>query len=265
MINTVLKCISAWIRRQMIGVWVAGSGIQERKGALKENNALFLKNPAFHSLKAFFAEKSVGTTVFWTPERAGKTYTLAKMEIKSTVDHRIAYVDFCGTEDAKKVLYKQIGLDPENDTKPLSHYLLSGVFFTFIFDHFDKAIDPTWISTLSEDSVGSAAYNVLVLVNDRFSAHSILTSCGQLMQREHTRLLGPQYCGRWSADELGEFKDERYNELVNMSGSLAPMISIRNRYCQPTDPLMLLRVAKLQAEWEQGEMLLGQFRLCDFS
>jgi len=41
------------------------------------------------------------------------------------------------------------------------------------------------------------------------------------------------------------------------------MISIRNRTCPPSDTLMLVRVAKLEAEWERGERLLGEYRVCE--
>jgi hypothetical protein len=168
-----------------------------------------------------------------------------------------------GDGDCRKWFYKQMGLDSESDTKALSQYLPSGgVFATFIFDHFDRSMDLLLISLLSEDSLRSASYNLLVLVNDSLNAHALLLSCGQhLLQREATRLLGPPFCGKWSANELGDdFRDERYDALVDQSGTLAPMISVRNRTCLPSDPLMLLRVAKLERDWDDGERLLGCFR-----
>ena len=73
MINRVLRLLSAFLRRQLIGVWMAGLSIPERIGVLKEDGTLFLKNSAYYSLQAFFNEKPSGATVFWTPERAGKT------------------------------------------------------------------------------------------------------------------------------------------------------------------------------------------------
>ena len=231
MINRVLRLLSAFLRRQLIGVWMAGLSIPERIGVLKEDGTLFLKNSAYYSLQAFFNEKPSGATVFWTPERAGKTYTLAQMGMKSTTDRRFVYIDFAQLatgDDAKKVFYRQMGLDPDDDTK----------------------------------SLRSSSFNLLIMVNNRLSAHALLASCGQQLQREYVRLLGPPYCGRWSSAELGRFSDERYDSLVDQCGTLAPMISIRNRTCPPSDPLMLLRVAKLEAEWAQGEQLLGQYRSC---
>ena len=264
MINRVLRLLSAFLRRQLIGVWMAGLSIPERIGVLKEDGTLFLKNSAYYSLQAFFNEKPSGATVFWTPERAGKTYTLAQMGMKSTADRRFVYIDFAQLatgDDAKKVFYRQMGLDPDDDTKSLSQYLpKKGVFVTFIFDHFDRG--STMIAALAEDSVRSSSFNLLIMVNNRLSAHALLASCGQQLQREYVRLLGPPYCGRWSSAELGRFSDERYDSLVDQCGTLAPMISIRNRTCPPSDPLMLLRVAKLEAEWAQGEQLLGQYRSC---
>ena len=72
-----------------------------------------------------------------------------------------------------------------------------------------------------------------------------------------------KFCGRLSASELGAFADGRYDSLVDQCGTLAPMISIRNRTCPPSDTLMLVRVAKLEAEWERGERLLGEYRVCE--
>lgn len=260
MINTALKWLSAFVRRQLIGAWMRGLGVPERVGLLRDNAALFLKNSAYYSLQAFFSEKPRGVTVFWAPERAGKTYTLAQM--KGTVDHRIVYIDFAAADDAEKLFCRRMGLEAD-DINELSKYLPSGVFVTFVFDHFDRASSATMVASLAEDSICSSSFNLLIMVKDRLCAHSLLLSCGQQLQREYVRLLGPPYCGRWSAAELGEMSDSRYDSLVDQCGTLAPMIYIRNRTCQPLHPLMLLRVAKLGAEWEQGEQMLGQFRVCE--
>jgi len=268
MINAALKCLGAFLRRQFIGVWMAGLSVPGPKiGSLKDNPFLFIKNSsAHHSLQGFFNEKPRGATVFWAPEWVGKTYTLTHMRefASSTADRRVVYVDFSGVvgDNAKQFFYRQMGLDAESDSKPLSQYLPSGVFITFIFDHFEKASETTMIAALAEDSLNSLAYNLLVLVNDSFCAHSLLISCGQQRRREHIRLLGSLYCGRWFSKELGdEWSDVRYNGLVDQCGTLAPMISIRNRTCRPSDAFMLLRVAKIGAEWEHGERLLEQFRI----
>ena len=263
MITTVFKWFGAFLRRQLIGAWMRGLGVPEHMGMLRDSPGLFLKNSAYYSLQSFFSEKPCGATVFWAPEWAGKTYTLAQMGVKSTVDYRIVYVDFAAADDAKKVFYRQMGLDLDADTKPVSQYLPSGVFVTFIFDHFDKACSATMIASLAEDSMRSLSFNLLIMVKGRIAAHSLLVSCGEQRRRECVRLLGPPYCGRWSAAELGEMSDSRYDSLVDQCGTLAPMISILNRTCPPWDQHMLLRVAKLEAEWEQGEQMLGQFRVCE--
>ena len=268
MINRVLKWINSFLRRQLIGVWMAGMEVPRQAGILREDSELFLtKNSAICNLQAFFSERPRGVTVFWTPESTGKTYTLSRMDTKNTADRRFVYINYgttIGGDDAKKILYRQIGLDAETDIGPLGHYLPKDVFFTFIFDHFDKAmiVPSDMISTLAQDSATRSppSFNILVMVNDKYNTLALLKSCGQQLQREFVSLLGPQYCGRWSAAELGEFSDPRYNDLVDQCGTLAPMISIRNRTCSQSDPLMLLCVAKLGAEWEQGERLLGQYR-----
>jgi hypothetical protein len=263
MITAALKWLCAFLRRQLIGAWMAGLDVPEYKGMLRDSPGLFLKNSAFHSLQSFFNEKPCGATVFWAPEWAGKTYTLAQMGVKSTVEYRIVYVDFAAADDAKKLFYLQMGLDVDDDIKPISQYLPSGVFVTFIFDHFDRASNALMISFLAEDSICSASFNLLIMVKGRIAAHSLLVSCGEQRRRECVRLLGPPYCGRWSAAELGEMSDSRYDILVDQCGTLAPVISILNRTCPPWDQHMLLRVAKLEAEWEQGEQMLGQFRICE--
>ena len=258
----VFRWIRSFVRRRLIGVWMLGMEVPVHKGCLLENTEIFLKNSGYHGLEDFFKEKPRGATVFWTPERMGKSYTLTKMGLKNTREHRFMYFDFSSVDgDAKKVFYHQLGLDSECDIKPLSTYLPSnGIFFTFIFDHFDRVVSQNMIASLVRDSVQSSMYNLLILVNDSLNAHSVLNSCGQLLQRGYTRLLGPPFCGRWSSADLGALSDERYNGLVDQCGSLVPMIHIRNGFFVPDDVTMLLRIAKLQREWEQGERLLGQYR-----
>ena len=258
----VFRWIRSFVRRRLIGVWMLGMEVPVHKGCLLENTEIFLKNSGYHGLEDFFKEKPRGATVFWTPERMGKSYTLTKMGLKNTREHRFMYFDFSSVDgDAKKVFYHQLGLDSECDIKPLSTYLPSnGIFSTFIFDHFDRVVSQNMIASLVRDSVQSSMYNLLILVNDSLNAHSVLNSCGQLLQRGYTRLLGPPFCGRWSSADLGALSDERYNGLVDQCGSLVPMIHIRNGFFVPDDVTMLLRIAKLQREWEQGERLLGQYR-----
>jgi len=261
LMNTVFKWVQSFFRRRLIGVWMMGLEVPKPHGGfLRDDSGLFLRNSACCELESFFFDTKplLGATVFWAPERAGKTYILSRLGLENSVDRRFVYVDFYAGGDAKKFFYGQLGLDADCDIKPLSHYLPSGVFFTFIFDHFDRTSFS--IASLAEDSVRSLSFNLLILVNDSLNAHSLLTSCGQQLQREIIRLLGPPYCGRWFASDLGEFSDARYDDLVNQCGTLAPMISVRNGTCSPSDSLMLLRVAKLEAEWEQGERLLGRYR-----
>ena len=239
-----------------------GLTVTERSGHLNEDAELYLKKSAHFNLQAFFSEKPRGVTVFWTPEKAGKTYTLSGMETKNKAERRFVYVNFKRVDkDEMKVFYTQLGLDAEKDTKELSHYLPRDVFFTFIFDHFDKVAHSSMVSSLADDSVISSSFNLLVLVNDKLNAHALLTSCGQQLQRETVRLLGPPYCGRWFASDLGGFSDPRYNELIDRCGILAPMISIRNRTCSEFDQGLLGCVEKLQIEWEKGEKLLGMYRV----
>ena len=269
MINQVLKWISSFFRRQLIGVWMLGMEVPRQAGILREDRELLLtNNSTYCNLQAFFSEKPLGATVFWAPESTGKTYTLSRMDTKNTVDRHFVYIDYGttrGGDDAKKIFYRQIGLDIETDMKPLGHYLPADAFITFIFDHFDNAMMASgerMISALAQDSAGRSlsSFNILVMVDDKHHALTLLKSCGQQLQREYVRLLGPPYCGRWSAAELGELSDPGYDDLVDQCGTLAPMILIRNRTCSPSDPRMLLCVARLGVEWEQGERLLGRYR-----
>ena len=260
--NTGFMWICSFFRRKLIGMWMLGLSVPERAGVLEEDKELFLKNSAYYSLQAFFSEKSRGATVFWTPEKAGKTYTLSAMETKNRVDRRFVYIDFRGVErDAKKAFYAHIGLDVDKDIKPLSQYLPKHVFFTFIFDHFDNFAHSLMISSLIGDSVQSSTFNLLIMVNDKFNAQSLLMSCGRQLQREIVKLLGPPYCGRWFASDLGGFADPRYDELVDWCGTLAPMISIRNRTCSEFDRELLGCIDNHRIEWEKGEKLLGMYRV----
>ena len=260
----VMKRVFEWIgtffRRQLIGVWMAGMEVPKGIGMLKENTGLFLKNSAYHSLQSFFSEMPRGAAVFWAPATSGKTYTIAHMDTSNKEDRRFVYVNFSGG-DAKTIFYAQMGLNANVDTKPLSHYLPKGVFFTFIFDHFDNVMTSEMIATLVKDSNNSPSFNLLIIVNKRLNAQTLLMSCAE--QRETVKLLGPPYCGRWSAAELGEFADPRYNDLVDQCGTLSPMISIRNKACSQYDTVMLLRVAKIGMEWEMGERMLEQYRVYD--
>ena len=270
--NRILKYLTAFIRRRLIGLWMAGMDVPaNRSGLLREDRQLFLKNSAYHSLETFFQEKPRGATVFWMPERAGKTYTLSRMQTANAVDRRFVYVDFSNisSHDPKQAFYAQLGLDAGADHRPLSHYLPSHTFITFILDHFDVPMAVStqnataMISALAEDSAAGSSFNLLIMVNDSFHAHSLLTSCGQQLKREFTRLLGPPYCGRWSAADLGDrFSDDRYNDLVDQSGTLAPMISIRNGGTA-ADALTLIAVAKAEAEWNRGERRLAHYRVAD--
>ena len=260
--NKVLAWIGSFFKRRLIGVWMMGMNVPERRGLLIEDAELFLKNSAYYSLQAFFSENPRGVTVFWAPEKAGKTYMLSGMETKNKADRRFVYVDFEGMDtDAKKVFYAQLGLDSEKDNKPLSHYLHKDVFFTFIFDHFDKSAHSPMVSSLAGDSIRSLSFNLLIMVNNKLNARSLLTSCGVQLQREFVRLLGPPYCGRWFASDLGGFSDPRYNELVDLCGTLTPMISIRNRTCSEFDQDLLSCIEKHSMEWKKGENLLGKYRV----
>ena len=260
--NKVFAWISAFFKRKLIGVWMMGLTVPERAGVLKEDAELFLKNSAYYSLQAFFSENTRGVTVFWTPEKAGKTYILSAMETKNKAERRFVYVDFKEVDkDAKKVFYAQIGLDSEKDTKPLSQYLHKNVFFTFIFDHFDKVAHEFMVSSLAKESVRSSSFNLLIMVNNKFHARSLLMSCGQPLQRVFVRLLGPPFCGRWFASDLGGFSDPRYNELVDRCGTLIPMISIRNCMCSEFDQSLLDCIENHRLEWDKGERLLGRYRV----
>jgi hypothetical protein len=259
MIGRALQWLHGFCRRQLLGLWVQNLGVPLRRGVLQEDPSLFLKSSAFYSLRTFFAGRSAGGTVFWAPGCAGKTYTLSRMELRNSADRRYVYVDFAkmDAKDSKAVFYGLLGLDAKTDIKPLGTYLHAGVFFTFIFDHFDT-IDTPWISTLLDDSILSSSFNVLLLLKDPRRALALLKACGH--HDTHTRLLGPPYCGRWFATDLEGYADPQYNDLVDQCGLLAPMISIRNSVRAQWDPLMQVRVAKAQEEWEMGEQLLREYR-----
>lgn len=260
MIGRALKWLRDMFRRQLIGVWIQDLGVPLRRGVLQEDPSVFLKSSAYYTLRAFFSGRSVGAAVFWAPGCAGKTYTLSHMELKNSADRRYVYVDFAkmGSLNSKVVFYGLLGLDAKTDMKPIGSYLHPGVFFTFIFDHMNDT--PQWIATLLDDSVLSSSFNVLVLMKDPHHALAFLKTCGH--QDTYTRLLGPPYCGRWFSVDLEGYADPRYNDLVDQCGILAPMISIRNSIRAQSDPLMLVRVAKVQEEWEIGEQLLREYRGC---
>jgi hypothetical protein len=261
MLARALQWLSNFWRRQLLGVWVQNLGVPWRRGVLLEDPSVFLKSSAYYALRAFFNGRSAGGTVFWAPGCAGKTYTLSRMELKSTCYRKYVYVDFAkvDTMDPKTVFYGLLGLDAKTDLKPLGTYLHTRVFFTFIFDHFDT-VDPghTWITSLLDDSMVSTLFNVLILVKDPQRALGLLKVSGP--QDACAHLLGPSYCGRWFSANLESYADPRYNDLVDQCGLLAPMLSIRNSVRAQWDPLMLVRVAKAGREWEAGERMLREYR-----
>lgn len=268
-VDSIYQWIKSFFRRQMVCVWVMNKGVPRSVGCLTENKDLFLKQHSAHSsLQAFMATKPPGATVFWALEGTGKTYTLSRME-HAAHHHRVIYIDWdriTSGHSAKEALYRQIGLDAAVETGPLSAYLPrdEGVFTTFVFDHFDRAMTAddavSMVARLSQDSSRSSLYNLLIIVHTASHARALLTAHGWDNQGLFVRLMGPPYCGRWFSRDLAHLADERYNALVDQGGKLAPVLAIRNGLVAPDDPVLRLRAARAEAEWDAGERMLWQFR-----
>ena len=267
--NSISRWIYSFFRQKMVCVWVMNKDIPKHMGNLRENTDLFLKNSAHSSLQTFIADKPRGATVFWTITGAGKTYTLSHTIHEA--NHRFVYIDWntIAKETAKEMFYSQIGLDPVAEKAPFGTYLPTdhGIFTTFVFDHYDCAMDKeeagacNLITELSKDSTKSLVpYNLLVLVNKARYAYDMLTAHGWDNQGMFVRLIGNPYCGHWFSTDLKHLADERYNNLVDQSGKLAPMLSIRNGLASYDDIALKLRATRAQAEWDTGERLLWPFR-----
>ena len=263
-VNFVLKQMYTFFRRKMISIWVFGHGVPKERSLWKDHPELFLENSGTASLRSYFVSKPYGVTVFWAIEGSGKTFSLSRVSAEfEGRSHRFIYVDctVIAGDEIKKILYRKLGMDPQDDLGRFSSFLPSDVFTTIVLDHIPAAA-PMFITSLARDSMHSVSFNILVITNNPLHAHALLTEKegGRSLFRplQHVRLLGPSYCGRWSASDVTRSINTakpHLLEMVNQCGTLLPFL-----FNGPSDAHLQLKIAQSRVAWDEGERMLAGYR-----
>ena len=266
-LNFVLKRMYTFFRRKMISIWVFGHGVPKESSMCKAQPELFLENSGTASLRSYLSTqtKTPGVTIFWAIEGAGKTFALSRVSTEYQGSrHRFIYIDCLGfsCDDIKQILYRKLGMDPQDDMGRFSSYLPSDVLFTtIVIDHFTvTAVSSAFISSLARDSMHSASpsFNVLVLLSNHAHALALLTDKGGGVFRplQYVKLLGPSFCGRWYSSDLVRIDEEKHLlPLVDQCGTLLPFL-----FNGPSDAHMQLKIAQSRLAWEDGERMLAGYR-----
>ena len=271
-VNFVLKRMYTFFRRKMISIWVFGHGVPKESSMWKAHPELFLENSGTASLRSYLSARTPtsGVTIFWAIEGAGKTFALSRVSTEFQGNrHRFIYIDCLGStcDDIKQILYRKLGMDPQDDLGRFSSYLPSDVFTTIVIDHFTvTAVSSAFISSLARDSMHSASpsFNVLVLLSNPAHALALLTDKGSgdgFLPMQYVKLLGPSFCGRWCSDDLLLLLLTQINEkkhllsLVDQCGTLLPFL-----FNGPSNAHMQLKIAQSQLAWEDGERILAGYR-----
>jgi hypothetical protein len=255
-ISFVLRHMYTFIRRKLISIWVFGHAVPKEPSMWKKHPQLFLENSGTASVRSFLASRPLGVTLFWAIEGAGKTFILSRVSSEfQGPAHRFIYIDCAGVHtNIKHVLYRKLGMDPDEDLGRFSAYLPSDVFTTIVIDHLaSNTVAAPFVASLARDSVRSSAFNVLVLLSNSVHAVALLMEGGF----QYVRLLGPAFCGRWSAGDLAkqplDSDDALSLPLVDQCGTLLPFLG-------PSDAHMQLKIAQSRLAWEDGERVLAGFR-----
>ena len=264
MLSCVWNRIYTFIRRRLIAIRIFGLGVPYEKGIWKGHADRLYENSATKALRVLFSSRRPGATVYWGLESLGKSYMISKIssEYSTAKGYRFIYIDCAefDSADFKSFVYNKIGMDKQADQGPFSSYLPndSGYFITVVLNRFDIAMMKSdaacaLVSEMTRDSIRtSCIFNLLVEVNSPANALSLLTIAKNL-PRQHIKLLGPAFCGRWSTEELPISTCD--TQLVNQCGTLMPLICDAD-----DDPLIQLRASQQQLEWEHGERMLEAYR-----
>lgn len=259
-VNFVLKQIYTFFRRGMVSIWVFGHSIPQETSLWKARPELFLENSATASLRSHLTSRPLGVAIFWAVEGAGKTFALSRVsrEIQQT-HHRFIYLDCDGLwgDEVKQILYRKLGMDPQDDLGRFSAYLPTDVFTTIVIDHLSvTAVSSVFISCLGRDSMHSSSFNTLVLLSNPAHALALLTERTGFRPLQYVKLLGPPLCGRWGASDLAKIEtDPSSLALVDQCGTLLPFL-----FNGPSDAHMQLKIAQSRLAWEDGERMLAGYR-----
>ena len=256
----VLKQMYTLFRRSMVRIWVFGHGVPKEASMWKANPELFLENSGTASVRSFLSSRPAGVTLFWAIECAGKTFAVSRVSAEfQGCKHRFIYVDCVGLVDdeIKQILYRKLGMNPQDDLGRFSLYLPSDVFTTIVIDHFSATtISSAFVYSLARDSMHSTSFNVLVLLSDPAHAFALLTAkvAGSFRAQQYVKLLGPSFCGRWSSSDLVKGLD--HHSSVDQCGTLLPFLFSSG----PSEAHMQLKIAQSRLAWEDGERMLGGYR-----
>ena len=191
------------------------------------------------AVKQFFEDMPLGITVFWAVRGAGKRFAVCREHRKE----RVVCIDW----------YKFTGSDPQAWFAAEVGWKGSGDRFemhtTVVFMHFDMAMaypGPAKQLLLNLAADRTARFNVLVCVDSAVHAHAILQ-----IKPHKTALLGPAYCGRCTEKQALDAGVAPDCAFAGTLGLAALTVS---------SSLLELRAAQADAEWREGEALLGWYR-----
>jgi hypothetical protein len=264
--NFILKQMYTFFRRRMISIWIFGHGMPKEPSMWKENPELFLENSGTASLRSYLSSQSLGVTIFWAVEGAGKTFALSRVSAEfNRINHHFIYIDCAGfkhdssSDDIKQILYRKLGMDPRDDLGRFSSYLPSDVFTTIVFDHFSVVSSAGFVSSLARDSARSS-FNVLILLSNPVHALALLRGGWGFRPLQYVKLLGPSFCGRWCSSDLDNNDNKKPSQqsllaLVDQCGTLLPFL-----FNGLSDAHMQLKIAQSRFAWEDGERMLAGYR-----
>jgi hypothetical protein len=259
MLNTILQSIENFVRRKMLHLWIHGLKFPTHPRLAHSPCYAF---SATKPIKDFVVSRPLGVTVFWAPKTAGKSFSLMRLT-QGAERHLFVCIDHVTFRSGDKVvpfLYGRLGQKDCSDCL-LSALLPTDAFITIVLENFDNAMRHgaaeaiELITELGIDSLASGAYNVLVVLNNPHNAHLLLR--GHSLQ--HTRLLGPPFCGMWTRADLAKHAvHPDVLDAIDFCGTLLPL-----SHHSLKSPLLQLKMAQLCVEWDTGERLLAGYRETD--
>jgi hypothetical protein len=200
------------------------------------------------AVREFANAAMLGTTIFWAVTGAGKTTALHQGSV------RVINWDRLNGTNVLDWFARQI-----NWSDDIGGFFQQE-FTTVVLDQFDRAMSADkkaaiqLVVKLTNDSVTSKTFNVLVCLND--PAHAL-----DLLRDKATgiSLLGGPFCGRCTEEQVRSLYD---TPLAIELGTASGILAVARQATAPTTSIDLLsfRAAQAAAAWRGGEELLWAYR-----
>ena len=201
------------------------------------------------AVREFANAAPLGTTIFWAVTGAGKTAALTQGNV------RVINWDRLSSANVLDWFARQI-----NWSEDIGEFFRQEPFTTVALDQFDRAMSADkhaaiqLVVRLTNDSVTSGTFNVLVCLNDPAHALDLLRD-----KAPGIALLGGPFCGRCTEDQVRALHDAPLAiELGTASGTLATAHQAAAR--TTSIDLLRFRAAQAAAAWDRGEALLWAYR-----